>query len=193
MSDTAAVAGDDRYEDFPVPSNRMGMWWFLASEVVTFGGLFASFLLLSITNGGWQGQASHNLFWIGTINTYILLTSSLTVVLAHHSAETQDVGSTLKWIGLTLLLGVVFLGLKAYEYYEHIHHGVVPSTNLFFGFYYTMTGLHALHVIGGLGAWLWTAKRVAVDDSLSAVAPVGLYWHFVDLVWIFLYPLMYTI
>lgn len=193
MSQTTTAAGENRYNDFPVPSERMGMWWFLASEIATFGGLFAAYFLMNITHGGWQEHASHNLFWIGTINTYVLLTSSLTVVLAHHSSEQNDTGNTLKWIGLTLLLGGIFLGLKCYEYYEHLSHGVIPSTNLFFGFYYTMTGLHALHVIGGLVTWLWVAKRVAWDDSLSAVAPVGLYWHFVDLVWIFLYPLMYTV
>lgn len=193
MSDTATATGENRYENFPVPSNRMGMWWFLASEVVTFGGLFAAYLLLSITNGGWHEQATHNLFWIGTFNTYVLLTSSLTVVLAHHAAEHDNPDRVLKWVGATLLLGSFFLGLKGYEYYNHLSHGITPSKNLFFGFYYTMTGLHALHVIGGLVTWIWVAKRVAWDDSLSAVAPVGLYWHFVDLVWIFLYPLMYTV
>lgn len=193
MSDTAVASSNDRYEEFPVPSNRMGMWWFLASEVATFGGLFASFLLLKIAHGDWAHHAAENLYWIGTINTYILLTSSLSVVLAHHASEENQSKRTLKWIGITLLLGVVFLGLKGYEYYQHIHHGVTPATNLFFGFYYTMTGLHALHVIGGLVTWLWVAKRVAWDQSMNAVAPVGLYWHFVDLVWIFLYPMMYAV
>lgn len=192
MSDSTAVQADDRYENFPVPSARMGMWWFLASEIATFGGLFAAYLLFAFSRPHFTAHAGDNLFWLGTLNTYILLTSSLTVVLAHHSSEETNHGEALKWVGLTLLLGLVFLGLKSYEYYDHITHGVTPGSNLFFGFYYTMTGLHALHVIGGLLAWLWVYKRIALDDSLGAVAPVGLYWHFVDLVWIFLYPLMYV-
>ncbi|MFB6345088.1 MAG: heme-copper oxidase subunit III [bacterium] len=191
MSNSVSTA-EQRFEDFPVPSNRMGMWWFLASEVVTFGGLFASYLLFNIAHGGWEKFAQKNLFWIGTFNTYVLLTSSLTVVLADHSARHKDRSGALRWIGVTLCLGLLFLGVKGYEYYAHIGHGVTPSTNLFFGFYYTMTGLHAIHVIGGLVTWIWVLKRVGLNDSYSAVRPVGLYWHFLGLVWIFLYPLMYT-
>ncbi|MBI3626072.1 MAG: heme-copper oxidase subunit III [Candidatus Rokubacteria bacterium] len=127
---------------------------------------------------------------IPALNPLLLLTSSLTMVQAFAMAERGDSGGLRIHLGLTILLGLAFLGIKAYEYTAEIRAGFTPGTGIFWSFYYTMTGLHALHVLGGaiLNSVLLAARRIRNPHRLELA---GLYWHFVDIVWIFLFPLLY--
>lgn len=169
------------------------MWWFLSSEVAVFGGLIVTYLLNRLRHPEWGVEASHTAPAIGATNTMVLLTSSLAMVLAHKAASQGDGKRAVRWMGLTLLLGLLFLGFKAIEYSREIHHGFVPQRSLFWSFYYLMTGLHGLHVIAGLVAIASVASAVHHGKHFYRVESVGLYWHFVDVVWIFLFPLLYLV
>jgi heme/copper-type cytochrome/quinol oxidase subunit 3 len=190
MSD--AVAHWSAEERGAVPRVRLGMWWFLVSEIATFGGVVVSYLVLRLLHREWLAESSHTLLPAGLINTVILLTSSYTMVLAHQAAENKDADTARKWLWATLGMGMVFLGIKAFEYTHEIHAGRVPSAGVFWAFYYVMTGLHALHVLAGLIAMFCLIIGSRHPHVLARVAPVGLYWHFVDIVWIFLFPLLYV-
>ncbi|UCE03324.1 MAG: cytochrome c oxidase subunit 3 [Candidatus Latescibacterota bacterium] len=176
-----------------VPAGRVGMWWFLSSEVAVFGGLIAAFVLNKMRHPEWATDAAHTWFEIGAINTAVLLTSSLTVVLAHAAAKQEKRAVVLRNLGITLALGVLFLVFKGVEYSHEFHQGIGPGTNLFWSFYFLMTGLHALHVIAGLVAITTVMVAVARGEHFYRVETVGLYWHFVDIVWIFLFPLLYLV
>ena len=180
---TAAVTG--------VPSSRVGIWWFLCSEVAVFGGLIACYVLLRLRHPEWAADAAHTWFAIGLVNTMILLTSSLTVVLAHAAVARDDHRGAARLMMVTILLGSAFLVCKGVEYSREISHGYVPSEGLFWSFYYLMTGLHGLHVIGGMIAMLAVWAGVRRGENTQRVESVGIYWHFVDIVWIFLFPLLY--
>ena len=174
----------------------MGMWWFLASEVMTFGGFIAVYLLYRMANGGtWAEMAEHVSTLIGSINTVVLLTSSLTMVKACQAVDEEDRVRTRNYLGLTVLLGLVFLGFKAVEYTNEIQHGFTPLAGSFWSFYYALTGLHALHMIGGIIAnlvlFIMAARGTLWPKTQQRVEFIGLYWHFVDVVWIFLFPLLY--
>ena len=191
-------------------ANHLGLWTFLATEILFFGGLFVCYTVYRIAYPAAFVAGSHHLnFWIGTINTGVLLTSSLFMALADRAVK-RDRRTALRWCLLaTWLLGAVFLGLKFYEYGEKYHEHLIPGPNfqlngpwkpqieLFIFLYFTMTGLHAVHMIGGLTAlaWLlWQNHRGRLSPEHPApVEMVGLYWHFVDCVWVFLYPLLYLI
>jgi heme/copper-type cytochrome/quinol oxidase subunit 3 len=177
-----------------LPLGRAGMWWFLASEIMVFGGLLGSYVLARIAHGGWHEEMAHLNARIAALNTLVLVTSSLTIVLAHAAAERDDAGAARRYLWATVLLAAVFLCNKAYEYHAEIEHGFVPATSTFWSFYYAMTGLHGLHVIGGMV--VNTALAVAAAGPRwrrvrHRVEYAGLYWHFVDVVWIFLFPLLY--
>lgn len=169
---------------------KVGVWWFLASEIMLFGGLIASFVVFRLGSSGWSGEASHLSVAIGAINTLILLTSSLTMVQAFAAAERGDRPGLRVYLALTILLGLTFLGIKAYEYTSEIRAGFTPGTGIFWSFYYTMTGLHALHVLAGalVNFILFAGGRIRNPHRVELA---GLYWHFVDIVWIFLFPLLY--
>lgn len=171
---------------------KVGIWWFLASEIMVFGGLLASFIAFRLGNPEWGETARHLNLTIATVNTVILLTSSLTVVLALAALERGDDAGLRRHLGFTILLGLAFLGLKAAEYTGEIRAGYAPWTGTFWSFYYTMTGLHGLHVLGGIVVnallWVTTGWRRRSPHRLELA---GLYWHFVDIVWIFLFPLLY--
>lgn len=175
---------------------KMGVWWFLASEVMTFGGFIAVYVLYRLaSNGSWTEMAKHVSTPIGAINTLVLLTSSLTMVKAGAAVEDEDRKGARNFLGFTVLLGVLFLGIKAFEYSREIIHGYTPLSHTFWSFYYALTGLHALHVLGGIIVNL-TLFIMAVRGSLwpktqQRVEYAGLYWHFVDIVWIFIFPLLY--
>jgi heme/copper-type cytochrome/quinol oxidase subunit 3 len=174
-----------------VPTGRLGLWWFLASEVVIFGGLITSYVLLRWRHPEWGAEAAHTLNAAGAFNTLVLLSSSLTVVLAHEAVAHGDLRRAARLLGVTLLGGLVFLCVKAFEYSHEIAGGFTPLTSLFWSYYYGMTGLHALHVIGGMIAIGVVALAVRRGEHAQRVEYVGLYWHFVDVVWIFLFPLLY--
>ena len=200
-------------------STTLGMWIFLVTEIMFFGGLFTAYLIYRTAHPDvWLEGSQHMEFWLGTINTVILLTSSFTVALSVHFAQLGKTKITAILLFMTVLMGLGFLGVKAKEYHNHYVEGTVPGPwwhytemknpdgsvrqtpnelQLFFYLYFVMTGLHALHVTIGIvllsliGLWAWQGKYTA--EYHNPVHISGLYWHFVDLVWIFLYPLLYLI
>lgn len=178
---------------FPgIPTAKMGVWWFLASEIMLFGGLIASFIVFRLGGPGWAEASHHLSVTLGALNTLVLLTSSFTVVKAFVAAERGDARALRMHLGLTILGALIFLAIKAIEYTTEIRAGFTPAAGIFWSFYYTMTGLHALHVLGGIvinGVVL--AIEGAGAKNPHRVELAGLYWHFVDVVWIFLFPLLY--
>jgi heme/copper-type cytochrome/quinol oxidase subunit 3 len=190
---TASVAAVHSGER--IPSGKLAMWWFLASEIMTFGGLLASFVLCRFAAGGWEDQAAHVSTGIAAFNTVLLVTSSLTIVQAHAAVEADQRNRVAPYLLCTVLLGLAFLGVKAYEYSREITHGFTPSAATFWSFYYALTGLHALHVLAGVIAnaalYVLAVRGRLWPHVQQRVEYVGLYWHFVDIVWIFLFPLVY--
>lgn len=182
-------------EPFRMSAVKFAMWLFLASEVMFFAGLLGSYLVLRFSHPDRFSEEALHLNWpLATFNTVVLIGSSLTMALAVSAAQAGQAPRTARFLGLTFVLGVVFLIVKAIEYGTKIQLGILPSTSLFYASYFTMTGCHALHLIGGLVPVTVVglrALRGRVDGG--KVELVGLYWHFVDLVWIFLFPLLYLI
>lgn len=177
-----------------IPIGKLGMWWFLASEIMIFGGLIVTYVLFRVAHGGWADQAAHVNWRLGALNTLVLVTSSLTMILALHGVETDDRAGVRRYLGLTVMLGLVFLAIKAVEYSTDFAEGSTPLSGMFWSFYYMMTGLHALHVIAGIvinSSLLVMAMRGTLWRIPQRVEFAGLYWHFVDVVWIFLFPLLY--
>lgn len=176
---------------------KLGMWLFLASEVMLFGALFSSYILLRTGDPNWVTEPLN--VPLATANTMILITSSVTVVFAWASLRLDDFRKFRLYLGTTLLLAAAFMVLKGFEYsYEFSHH-LYPSTNNFMGTYFTLTGLHGLHVLGGMvvityflgpGAKMWKTDK---EHFTNRIETLGLYWHFVDLVWIFLFPSLYLL
>ena len=174
-----------------IPTGRLAIWWLLASEIFIFGGLIACFILFKLNGTPGFEDASLTSVTAGAINTFVLLTSSLSVVLAHAAIEKGDREKSFKYIWYTIGFGLVFLIIKTYEYTGKIIHGHTITDNLFWSFYYTMTGLHALHVIGGMVIMALISFDIRKGYNFQRVELIGIYWHFVDLVWIFLFPLFY--
>jgi cytochrome c oxidase subunit 3 len=212
----------------------LGMWTFLLTEILFFGGLFMAYMLYRI----WYHEAfvaastSIDLRW-GALNTVVLIGSSLTMALAVRAAQTSQRKPLVTWLIATIILGTVFLGVKVIEYADKFEHHHVPGpdfvwasheatepgaagaagehatagrmtpaqlqvyTQIFFSLYFTMTGLHALHMIIGIGLMAvitWMAWKGRFDETYyTPVEMSGLYWHFVDIVWIYLFPLLYLI
>jgi len=185
--------------DTGLTNPKLGIWLFLASEVMLFGSLFSSYALLRIGAASWPDQSSVLNVPLATLNTVILISSSVTMVLAWAALKGQRLDRYKLYMGLTFLAGVGFLIVKTIEYREKFDHGLFPSTNNFLGLYFTMTGLHAIHVIGGMivnayflgpGTKMW---KTDPDRFTNRIEVAGIYWHFVDLVWIFLFPVFYLL
>ena len=174
-----------------IPTGRLAIWWVLASEVVIFGGLVTCYILFRLHHSEWAAEAAHTKLAAGAFNTFVLLTSSLFVVLAHLAASKKDTANAKKYLIWTILGGLVFLCVKAYEYTSEISHGFTITRSVFWGFYYTATALHAVHVIGGMTIMGIILPDVAKGRHLPRVEYIGIYWHFVDVVWLFLFPLFY--
>jgi heme/copper-type cytochrome/quinol oxidase subunit 3 len=174
-----------------MPTGKLAVWWLLASEVVIFGGLLASYVMHRIAHDAFAVQAAHTNTWIGAFNTLVLLTSSLSAVLAHQAAERGDGPKAARLIWATCLGAVTFLVVKAFEWTEEIQHGFTIASSTFWSFYYTAAGIHASHVIAGAIIMAFVAKDAAKGRNLHRVELIGIYWHFVDIVWIFLFPLLY--
>jgi cytochrome c oxidase subunit 3 len=213
-------------------ASTLGMWVFLLTEVLFFGGLFFAYMLYRIWYFDAFAEASRSLgIELGAFNTAVLIGSSLTMALAVRAAQTSERAATVRWLILTMILGCVFLGVKVVEYADKFEHHHVPGahyiwaaehegagaeggaaaehaapasggdlqrlTQIFFSLYFTMTGLHALHMIVGVAIMAvitWMAHKGRFDSSYyTPVEMAGLYWHFVDLVWIFLFPLLYLV
>jgi heme/copper-type cytochrome/quinol oxidase subunit 3 len=174
-----------------IPSGRLAIWWLLASEIVIFGGVLLSYLMHRVGHPEWANYAANTQLWAGATNTIVLLTSSLTAVLAHHAAEKGDGKRAAKFMWLTMGLACMFVMIKSYEWSVEIAHGYTITANAFWAFYYTAAGIHGAHVIIGAIIMGIIAKDAAKGLELHRVELIGLYWHFVDLVWIFLFPLLY--
>jgi|SoiMethySBSTD1v2_1073268.scaffolds.fasta_scaffold597172_2 cytochrome c oxidase subunit III len=191
-------------------ASTLGMWVFLVTEVLFFGGLFLVYLVYRSKYPEAFIAGSHELdVLLGGINTAVLITSSLTMALAVHAAQTGH-RRTLIWLLIaTMVLGAAFLGIKSVEYYHKFEEHHIPgpgfvfekeyfaNVQLFFSLYFLMTGLHALHMIIGLGimTWMlvWSWRGIVTAEYYSPIEISGLYWHFVDIVWIFLFPLLYLL
>jgi len=188
----------------------LGMWAFLLTEIMFFGGLFGGYTVYRLKFPLAFAQGSHHLdiFW-GGLNTAVLITSSLTMALAVNAAELGKRKRIGLFLFLTMLLGLTFLGVKVIEYTHKYHEHLIPglpfdyhgsresALKIFFSFYFAMTGMHALHMIVGVSILLFLiplawAGRFTVEYN-APVEIFGLYWHFVDIVWIFLFPLLYLI
>ena len=175
-----------------VTGPKVAVWWFLASEIMVFGGLIVSYIVFRLGGPGWSEAAHHLRLTLAVVNTLVLLTSSYTVVQAFVAAEGGDVRGLRTFLGLTVLGGLIFLAIKAVEYTTEIRAGFTPGAGIFWSFYYTMTGLHALHVLGGVAVNVVVLVCAAASvKKPHRVELAGLYWHFVDIVWIFLFPLLY--
>jgi cytochrome c oxidase subunit III len=191
-------------------ATTLGMWVFLVTEVLFFGGLFMVYTVYRSWYPEAFAAASHELdIVLGTVNTAVLITSSLTMALAVHASQLGERKRLLIFLALTMALGLTFLGIKSVEYYHKFveHHVPGPAfqfereymrnAQLFFSLYFVMTGLHALHMIIGLGimTWMfrWSWNGTITEDYNAPIEISGLYWHFVDIVWIFLFPLLYLL
>jgi len=177
---------------------KLGMWIFLASEIMFFSGFFGAFIVLRNLNIDVFTQSAHQLDKaVATINTAVLISSSLTMALSHLALERGNEAKFRLFLGITILCAFGFLGIKTYEYAAKFSQDIYPWTNTFFASYFTMTGFHALHVIGGLIPMLWMLGKSMFKgyprEMHYRVETLGLYWHFVDLVWIFLFPTLYLI
>ncbi len=171
---------------------KVGVWWFLASEIMVFGGLISSYIVARLGSAGWSAEAAHLSVPVASVNTLVLLTSSLTMVVAFAATKEGDRRKLRTFLLLTIILGLTFLGIKAYEYTSKVAAGFIPASGHFWSFYYTMTGLHALHVLAGVIVNLVLLRTVGSTlRDVHRVELGGLYWHFVDVVWIFLFPLLY--
>ncbi len=193
-------------------ASSLGMWAFLITEVMFFGGLILSYIVLRWMYPQVFLEGSHELNWVlGGVNTLVLLVSSLTVALAVHAAQEGHNKATFNYLVVTIILGTAFLVVKGFEYYAKVEHNLIPGTDsftfhgsvdpmkaqIFFYLYFAMTGVHALHMIIGIVIVALIAnsarKGKFTKDYYNPVEGIGLYWHFVDIVWIFLYPLLYLI
>jgi len=211
MSDTQTIHAH-QFDDVEQQheASWIGMWIFLATEVMFFGGMFTGYTIYRFIYPLAFASASNHLdIWLGTINTAVLIGSSFTMALAVRGAQLGERKPIMIFLSLTILLGTVFLGIKFTEYYSKVVEHLVPGASfnyeaslgrpaeIFFSFYFAMTGMHALHMIIGIG--LLTALMVKASRGRfsvyynTPVELVGLYWHFVDIVWIFLFPLLYLL
>jgi heme/copper-type cytochrome/quinol oxidase subunit 3 len=178
---------------------KLGMWLFLASEVMLFGALFAGYILLRVGGEEWPAGRTILNVPLATVNTVVLITSSVTMVMSWASLLRKNFGKFRMYMGGTVLLGVVFLIIKYIEYTSKFEHHLYPSTSTFLAIYFTLTALHGLHVIGGMAvnAYLWGPGskmwKTAPQQFTNRVEAAGLFWHFVDLVWIFLFPVLYLL
>ncbi len=174
-----------------MPTGRLAVWWVIASEIVIFGGLLASYIMHRLAHDAWTAQAAHTNMWIGAFNTLVLLTSSLSAVMAHKAAEEGDGPRAAKLLYATIFCGVLFLSVKAFEWTTEITAGYTLQSSTFWSFYYTAAGLHASHVVAGIIILGIVANTARKNLELHRVELIGLYWHFVDVIWIFLFPLLY--
>jgi len=188
--------------DTGLNNSKLGIWVFLASEVMLFGGLFSAYVFLRMA-----APAGEFAYWgsklsipMATVNTLVLISSSVTVIMSWASLKMKDFEKYKMYMGLTLLCALIFLVIKYFEYTGKFHHGIYPSSSTFMAIYFTLTGLHGLHIIGGMIVmgyfWLPAGNKMwhsEPDHFTNRIEVAGLYWHFVDLVWIFLFPVLYLL
>lgn len=184
---------------FAVGSKKLGMWLFILSDTLTFTALLVAYTYVRVANEGWPRPFEPSSIALASVMTFCLLSSSLTMVLAVAAAHRGDRSVAANWIWATIAGGLAFIVLHGYEWMQLIQHGVTPFSNpwgvpLFGATFFTLTGLHMTHVTGGviylaIVAWGFKGGRFDSED----VEVSGLYWHFVDLVWMFIFPLVYLL
>jgi len=205
-----AVAHQFETAEQQYEASTLGMWVFLVTEVMFFGGVFTAYVVYRSMYAQAFHEASHHLdVWLGSINTAVLIGSSLTMALAVRASQLAQPRDTVKYLLYTMLLGSVFLGIKFFEYHHKFVEHLVPGPHfqwagadpghaeIFFSLYFAMTGLHAAHMVIGITILAIIAvmayRERFVDGYYTPVEIMGLYWHFVDIIWIFLFPLLYLI
>jgi cytochrome c oxidase subunit 3 len=193
-----------------VDAAKLGVWLFLATEILMFGGLFVGYIIFHGLYPEMFAEGASHLNWkLGALNTVVLLSSSFTMAAGVHYAQARQKEKCVRMLAITILCGFIFMIVKYFEYTGKIHHGLVPgkffsaenaehaNLALYFGFYFLMTGLHGSHVIVGIGLIFWVllrARKGEFDGEWYApVEGVGLFWHLVDLIWIYLFPLLYLV
>lgn len=191
-------------------TRTLGMWVFLVTELMLFGGLFTVYAVYRVVYPeGFAEGSQHLATGLGAINTAVLIISSMTMALAVHSAQTGKRRALMLFLLLTMVLGAAFLAIKAVEYYAHYQERLVPgiafeyagpessAVTLFYLLYFAMTGLHAIHLTVGIGLvaaiLIMSWRRYVSAEYWTPAELTGLYWHFVDIVWVFLFPLLYLI
>lgn len=198
------MSAEIKYIETPHPvtgitNGKLGIWLFLATEIMLFGGLFSAYIILRVGAPTWPKADEILDVPLATVNTMVLIFSSVTMVMSWASLMLKNLKRYRIFMGLTILCALIFLGIKFIEYSAKFHHGWFPSTNNFFATYFTLTGLHGLHVLGGVVVntyflivsgreWKHRPKMFT-----NRIENAGLYWHFVDLVWIFLFPTLYLL
>lgn len=200
---------DDLHQQYEAAN--MGMWAFIAQEIMFFGGLFGGYTVYRYKYLSAFVEGSNSLpIELGALNTAVLIASSFTMAMAVRCAQQGLARALLRWLLGTMALGLIFLGVKVVEYSHKYHHGLIPGSafdyhgqadpgqmKIFYSFYFAMTGMHALHMIIGVGLMIWLIPKIRrgtfTSEYFSPIENFGLYWHFVDIVWIFLFPLLYLI
>ena len=194
--------------DTGVYNAKFGIWLFLASEIMLFGGLFSAYIFLRVGAPVWPGEMAGHVYTsaaevlnipLATINTMVLIASSVTIVMSWVSLVKKEFGKYKLYMWATVGGGFAFLVIKYFEYEAKLGHGLIPSESTFLGIYFVLTGLHMLHVIGGMivnvylagpGSKMWHTNPT---QFMHRIEVAGLYWHFVDIVWIFLFPTIYLL
>lgn len=192
-------------------TSKEGVWLFLTSEILMFGGLFVGYIIYSHLYPQVFHEGAKHLDWrLGAFNTIVLLTSSLTMVLGIHYCQHNDRKKAVLNLAATIVCGAIFMVVKYFEYTHKIHEGLLPGNwyhgevpegmsniGLYFSFYFMMTGLHGIHVLAGMCLIFWVLLRTQKGEFnahyYTPVEGVGLFWHLVDLIWIFLFPLLYLV
>jgi cytochrome c oxidase subunit 3 len=182
-----------------ISNAKLGVWLFLASEIMLFATLFTTYIVLRMGSASWPWGWDALNVPLATLNTVILISSSVTIVMAYAKVHDKDIGGFRLWMALTILLSFAFLVVKGFEYNGEFSKGIWPSTSVFYATYFTMTGLHGIHIIGGIvlnsGLLYMSYNKEDWENPLflGRVEGAGLYWHFVDVVWIFLFPALYLL
>lgn len=206
------VAHHFRDAEHQFESAKQGIWLFMVTEILMFGGLFVGYAIFhSIYPQMFSEGASHLDWRLGFVNTLVLIVSSYTMAMSIHHLQKNEKDQAVTKLWITVACGLVFMVIKAFEYSSKFQHGLFPghlldvakahaeyaNLGMYYGFYFCMTGLHGLHVLIGMGLIIWLAIRAKRGDFSSEyftpVEGVGIFWHIVDLIWIFLFPLLYLV
>jgi heme/copper-type cytochrome/quinol oxidase subunit 3 len=177
-------------------AGKLGIWLLIASEIVIFAGLLGSYVLFRMAHPEWAQEASHLNLLAGTLNTMVLLASNFFMMKASTAADGGHTDDSKRFMLYTMALGLAFLGVKAFEYSAEFGQGEFPSSGNFWSFYFLLTGIHALHILGGILAigLLWgRALKGTLEPVRHRVGLTGIYWSFVEVVWVFLFPLLYLL
>jgi heme/copper-type cytochrome/quinol oxidase subunit 3 len=190
----------DLRPDTRLTNPKLGIWLFLASEVMLFGALFSTYIFLRVANAEWGPHPDAKLnVWLGMINTFVLIASSVTMVMCWATLKMNQFKDFKRNLLYTVVLALTFMVIKSFEYGGKFSHDIFPSTSTFYATYFLMTGLHGIHVVGGVvvlvyflgpGKKMWETEP---EKFTNRIEVTGLYWHFVDLVWIFLFPTFYLL